>query len=41
MCKIRTDLIRVGVAKMESSRLIIFRKEILTELDGRLNSFQF
>jgi len=41
MCKIRTDLIRVGVAKMESSRLIIFRKEILTEIDGRLNSFQF
>ena len=40
MCKI-TDLIRVEVAKMESGRLVIFRKEILTELDGRLNSFQF
>lgn len=39
MCKIRTDLIKVGVAKMESSRLIIFRKEILIDIDGRLNSF--
>ena len=41
MCKIRTDLIRVEVAKMESGRLIMFRKKILTEFDGRLNSLPF
>lgn len=41
MCKIRTDLTTVEVAKMECGRLIIFRKKILTEFDGRLNSLPF